>query len=166
MPATRGKGRARLGGVHPLRQRQCMTHMLCQICGTETLGEDGGERQLFLLRGDTPITEGERTGSPPVHRSCAAESVRDCPHLREGHVAALVEWTLPWGVAGLVYDRAPLGPRYSEAADGLTLVGYEDPRARWTLALRDVQALHGCTPVSLDGLTPSTAPPSARRGIR
>lgn len=83
-PMARGKGRALLQEVHALRQRQCMTRLLCQVCATDCV-EATGERQLFLMR-DTgrPITEGERTTSPPVCPSCVPPSVQDCPHLRAG----------------------------------------------------------------------------------
>ncbi|MEU5834022.1 hypothetical protein ABZ820_10090 [Streptomyces diacarni] len=150
-PLARGRGRARLGSVHPLRQRQAMSHLLCQVCGADTFDRND-ERHMVLVRGETPIREGERTASPPVHESCAAESVRDCPHLRRGHVAALVRHFQPWGVAGLLHHPKTLKVRYSGTRDGLTFVEFGDPRIRWTLAARDVSTLHGVETVDLDDL--------------
>ncbi|MGP3950926.1 hypothetical protein [Streptomyces sp. 7N604] len=156
VPAVRGIGRARLAGVHALRQRQCMTHMLCQVCGESTFGRPD-ERHLFLVRGDQPIAEGEKTATPPVHESCAAESVRDCPHMRKGAVTSLVEYAPSWGVAGIVYDPQTLQPLPCDNDDGLEFVAYGDPRIRWTLAAREVVTLHGCTTVNLNDLAAQAA---------
>ncbi|MGW3627810.1 hypothetical protein [Streptomyces sp. NPDC000880] len=153
VPATRGIGRPLLAGVHALRQRQAMSHMLCQVCGETTFGRSDG-RHLFLVRAANgqPIAEGEKTTTPPVHESCAAEAVRDCPHLRKGHTASLVEFAPAWGVAGIVYDPKTLKPLPGDDNDGLTFVAYDDPRIRWTLAAREVVALQDCTVVDLDDL--------------
>ncbi|MFE7777640.1 hypothetical protein ACFU5O_27825 [Streptomyces sp. NPDC057445] len=158
MPVVRGIGEPYLASVHALRQRQCMNHMLCQICGESTFTHSGG-RHLFLMRGakGQPIREGEKTAVPPVHEACAAEAVRLCPHLRKGWVAARVEYAPPWGVAGIVYDSQTLQPLPAERGRELEFVGLDDPRLRWTLAARDVVALHGCTPVELDELAAAAA---------
>ncbi len=74
-----GKGRPNMPGVDPLRQRRCVNHFLCQVCGCPTERRDG--RHLFLMHaaGGRAISEGERTQTPPVHGECAREAVRDCP---------------------------------------------------------------------------------------
>ncbi|MEU2725713.1 hypothetical protein [Streptomyces smyrnaeus] len=137
--------------MHALRQRQCMLHLRCQICGEETFGRSD-ERYLWLVAGSEPLQEGEESWSPPVHESCAAEAVRYCPHLRKSHVAALVDAPMFWGVAGLVYDPETLEPLPGEDDDGLTHVSFADPQLRWTVAARVIVTLHGCTPVALDDL--------------
>ncbi|WP_413804358.1 hypothetical protein [Streptomyces sp. OE57] len=38
-----------------------------------------------------------------------------------------------------------------------TLLPYDDPRLPWTLACREVVALHGCAAVDLDDLAEHTA---------
>jgi len=169
MPAVRGVGKPFLAGVHALRQRQCISHMLCQICGGSTYhsrpreptkpSPSADERHLFLVRAATgvAITEGERTASPPVHEACAIEAVEDCPHLGKGATASLVEYSPNWGVAGIVYDPETLEPQPGDGTDGLTYVAYEDPRLPWTLAAREVVALHGCTTVDLDELAARVA---------
>ncbi|MBQ1121898.1 hypothetical protein [Streptomyces sp. B15] len=151
VPTARGKGRARLGGVHALRQRQCMQHLRCQICGEETFGRSD-ERYLWLVAGSELLREGEESWSPPVHDSCAAEAVRYCPHLRKSHVATLVDTPRFWGVAGLVYDLQTLEPLPGDSEDGLMHISFADPLLRWTIAARVVVTLHGCTPVDLDDL--------------
>ncbi|WP_406349349.1 hypothetical protein OHA44_37460 [Streptomyces sp. NBC_00144] len=75
----------------------------------------------------------------------------------KGYAAALVEWTQSWAVAAIVYDPntlqpIPPAPDSADTQDGLDLVPHESPLIRWTLAARDVQTLHGCTPIDLDDL--------------
>jgi hypothetical protein len=158
MGAVRGVGTPMLAGVHSFRQRQAMDHQLCQVCGCTTYGSKDG-RHLYLLaeRAGEPITEGERTASPPIHEACAVEALRDCPRLRMGAVAARVERPDPWGVAGMLHDPVTLKPRPSEQRGGLTFVPYTSLKLLWTVAHLDVVSLHGCTSVSLDELLSLTA---------
>ncbi|SEQ01081.1 hypothetical protein SAMN05216481_103263 [Streptomyces radiopugnans] len=143
---ARGKGRPQYHTVHTLRQRRAMRHMLCQVCGGPT-PEDGP--RLFVLRDvGRPVEEGERTTAPPVCVPCARISVRECPRLREGHVAALVGRPYAWGVAGIVHHPVTLEPLDT----ALQEVSYEDLAVRWTLAHRLIVTLHDCTPVDLDAL--------------
>ncbi|MGW7199410.1 hypothetical protein, partial [Streptomyces chryseus] len=156
--AAPGAGRPNLAGVHPLRQRQAMSHLVCQVCGTSTFDTNfarWGERHLFVVRdvGGQSIHEGERTRTPPICVPCAHEAVRDCSHLRRGHTAALVNRPQPWGVAGIVYDPDTLQAIKVQSPDGLTEVAYDSPLIRWTVAHRDVATLHGCTTVSLEHLS-------------
>lgn len=158
---SRGAGTPFLAGIHPLRQRQAMSHLLCQVCGKSTFDDDyarWGERHLVVARAveGHPLGEGERTTTPPVCLPCALESVEACPHLRGGKAtAALVREMRPWGAAGIVYHPETIEPirdGMDATEDGLTLVGVEDPWIRWTLAEREVVTLHGCTPVRLADL--------------
>lgn len=156
MPAVRGAGEPRLARVHALRQRQAMHHMLCLVCGTSTFGRKDG-RHLFLLgeRRNRPIAEGEITAVPPLHEECATESLRDCPHLGRGAVAAWVKNPLPWGVAGIVHDPRTLAPIPARKGEELTFLSFGSSQLPWTIAARDVISLNGCTPVALDELLPN-----------
>ncbi|MBL1115301.1 hypothetical protein JK364_23305 [Streptomyces sp. 110] len=160
VPARPGVGRPLLDGVHALRQRQAMNHTLCQVCSKSTVGTRRDERQLFVAGAGSgrPFAEGEPTTTPPLHELCALEAIRECPHLARGYVASLVEYTPAWGVAGIVYDPRTLRPLPSGDGEDLTLVEYDDPLIRWTLAARAAVTLHGCTPVTvtLHGCTPVT----------
>ncbi|MFE0774291.1 hypothetical protein [Streptomyces sp. NPDC058861] len=139
-----GAGRPLFPTVHALRQRRAVSRMLCQVCGADTLEQDP-ERQLFVLKDvGRPIEEGELTTAAPVCPPCALIAVEHCPHLRK-HVAAWVERPLPWGVAGIPYDRRTLLPILG---DDLTKVAYGDPAGRWLVATRQVLSLNGCTAVS------------------
>ncbi|GAA1668947.1 hypothetical protein GCM10009680_05700 [Streptomyces yatensis] len=148
VPVKRGAGAPLLGRVHALRQRQAMAHMLCQYCGRPADDRSDG-RYVFLLQAAVGrlITDGERTATPPACGGCVAEAVRG-RSLRSGYVAVLVEDVTAWGVAGIVYTPDPVKPVPS-TAEQFTLVAYDDPRLPWTLACREVVALHGCTVVDL-----------------
>ncbi|AVV46480.1 hypothetical protein PYK79_11140 [Streptomyces sp. ID05-04B] len=157
--ATPGVGRPDLRSMHPLRQRQAMTHMLCQVCGTAV---DGGEQSLFLMhsRPGDAIREGEVTAVPPAHDACARRAVRECPHLRRGWVAALVRRAPLWGVAGVAYDPRTLTPLPGPGAggSGLHQVPYADATAlRWLLAARLLVSLQGVEPVDVDGFADQPA---------
>jgi hypothetical protein len=158
MGAVRGVGSPMLAAVNSQRQRQAMDRQLCQVCGATTYGSVDG-RHLFLLaeREGRPIAEGEETASPPIHEACAAEALRDCPHLLEGAVAARVERPEPWGIAGMLHDPVTLAPLPSDQQGGLTFLPYTSLKLLWSVAHLDVISLHGCTPVSLDELQALTA---------
>lgn len=152
-----GRGTPHFTGVHVLRQRQAMLRMLCQVCGTSTLGRPDG-RTLFLVRSPsgTPLQEGELTTAPPVHVACAEQAIRQCPPLRDGWTAALVTVTWAWGVAGILYDPGTLKPLPGPDEDGggLEHVPYTDSeRLRWTIAAREVVSLRGLEEVDIAALT-------------
>lgn len=156
---ARGKGTPDLGGMHSLRQRRAISHMLCGVCGASTFDEDfarWNERHLYVARATQgrPIAEGERTAMAPVCRACATESVNACPHLRNGWTAALVSYAQGWGVAGITLDSRTLEP-LPLPEKGLHVVANDDPAARWTIAMQMVTTLHRVTPVNLDDLVPA-----------
>lgn len=149
-----GRGEPVFHRVNSRRQQRAMRYSLCQVCGEAAIGWRADERTLHLLGGDTPIAEGETTTAPPVHPACAVEATENCPPLRRGHAAALVEFSPLWGVAGIVHDPvtlAPLpnsGPRLNE----LQHVHIGAKQIRWTLASFTVVSLHGVTRVFPDEL--------------
>ncbi|MFM9630286.1 hypothetical protein ACKI10_22025 [Streptomyces galilaeus] len=145
--ATPGVGQPDLRSMHPLRQRQAMTHLLCQVCRKSTFGRRD-ERHLFLMRSraDEPIIEGEVTAVPPVHARCAQRAITECPHLRKGWTAALVEHMPTWGVAGIVYDRRTLDPLPGPGpgGGGLERVSlFDSETLRWVVAARLLVSLRG-----------------------
>lgn len=143
----RGRGHADLAALHAQRQQQCMTRLLCQICGLEV---DDLEDVLFVLRSrdGRPIEEGRTTEAPPLHDRCAALALRQCPVLRRGAVAARVRHVDTWGVSGVVYDLRTPRP---EPGD-LEKVHYTSPTLRRILASRVVSALHNVTHVDVRDL--------------
>ncbi|MGV9849245.1 hypothetical protein ACWDWU_10670 [Streptomyces sp. NPDC003442] len=156
VPVKPGVGAPLLDRVHALRQRQAMNFMLCQCCGRPTDDRRDGRRLFLLDAGTGPITDGERTTTPPICDGCALEAWGR-PSARRGRVALLVEEATAWGVAGVGYAPATLRPVPGEHGERFTFVAYGDPRLRWTLACREVVALHGCTAVDLEDLRERTA---------
>ncbi|MBQ0825478.1 hypothetical protein [Streptomyces tagetis] len=136
------RGEPRLREVHPYRQRRAMRDGLCQVCARSP--DDPAAPLLFLLRGDNPIRERERTASPPVCLPCAGISVQLCPYLLRHHVAATADSAPAWGLAGIVHDPVTLRPM-----GGDEQVVYGSPAASWVVAGRMVVELHGVTPVDL-----------------
>ncbi|MFJ2604728.1 hypothetical protein ACIO13_07005 [Streptomyces sp. NPDC087425] len=154
MPAVPGVGEPRWDTVHALRQRQTMTRSRCQVCGGGVLDARADQRLLFLFGASAdrhPIGDGERTSSPPLHATCAQLAVQHCPFLRRGWVAALVGYTVDWGVAGTVYDPETLTPLTGRVDE---VRYFSDPVAlRWVLAARLIVTLHEIDPVTdLDAL--------------
>ncbi|MER7851440.1 hypothetical protein ABTZ98_02630 [Streptomyces bacillaris] len=150
---ARGRGEPNLPGMHPLRQRQAVTHMLCQVCGSSTFNADferWGERHLYVARatGGRPIGEGERTVMAPVCLPCATESIGACPHLRRGWTAALVAYAQTWGVAGITHHQQTLAPLPLREKE-LHMVPLGDPAERWTIAMREITTLHRVNAVEL-----------------
>jgi hypothetical protein len=147
---AQGKGRAKFPSINAMRQRRVFSQLLCQVCAKSTLSKDS-DRQLYLRKSTgRPIAEGETTHAPPVCAPCAPEAARDCPHLRRGYVAAWVEYSPTWGVAGVIYDPRTLQPvREGDDGEGLTAVSHTNPDIRWTIAYRQMVSLHGVTPVDL-----------------
>jgi hypothetical protein len=108
------------------------------------------------------VEEGERTTSPPVCLPCAVIAVQSCPHLRAGYVAAWVEHTPVWGVAGIRYERRTLTPL---AGDSLDLAEYGTTDTAWIVAARTVMALYGVTPVNLEDEAARMDPAELAAGI-
>lgn len=161
-----GRGRPDFARLNSLRQKRAMRYSLCQVCGESVLDSRADERALHLMGAAVPIAEGETTTAPPLHPTCAIESIDTCPHLRRGFAAALVQYTPLWGVAGVVYDPVTLAPLPTpgKRPDDLAHVHIGDKRIRWTLANFTVVSLHGITPVSLEELH-AMAEEDARREV-
>lgn len=164
---AQGRGRPDFRRISSPRQKRAVKYELCQVCGETVLGWRADERILYLLGGDAPITEGETTAAPPVHPFCAIEATENCPPLRQGHAAALVEYNPLWGVAGVVYDPVTLAPlpNPGKRPGELQHVHVSTKEIRWTLANFTVVSLHGITPVSPQQLH-AMAEEDAARGRR
>ncbi|MBK3625903.1 hypothetical protein JHN59_13830 [Streptomyces sp. MBT49] len=154
--ATPGYGRPALPDMHPLRQRQAMAHMLCQVCGRSVLGRPDGRFLVVMNSRLGPISDGEVTAVPPLHTGCAQRAIAQCPHLRGRWTAALVSAMPLWGVAGVIIDPhtlAPL-PGPDEDGGGLHQVPYTDTAGlRWVIAARLLVSLEGVELVDVKRLT-------------
>ncbi|MET9296562.1 hypothetical protein [Streptomyces sp. NPDC003077] len=150
-PSAPGQaGKPDLGGVHPQRQRQCMTSLLCHCCGGPA-DRRRGQGVLWLLEDDRGAWEtwprGLWTVHPPVCVPCAGQAVRYCPHLRrEGAVAVRVRESEIVGVHGTRYY--PAAPRPLPA--GKVTAAFGSPLVSWVIAGQYVRSLDVCELVDLD----------------
>lgn len=137
-----GSRRPEFTRVHPLRQRELMREMLCQVCREEAAHDARG--WLFLLpdaRADwTGWPETMANGHPPLCEECVEPAAAFCPHL-VGGLAVRVKQPVLHGVYGTEYRLAPNGL----VAIGSRTVSYEDPAVAWVLAAQMVRILNGCS---------------------
>lgn len=141
--AHHGLGRPEFGKVHPLRQRQAMERLLCQVCGGPADRTEEGVLWLMRdYRGDWPRwPEGMGSVEPPVCLPCVAMSLRLCPALRRGAVAIRVREFPIAGVRGALYRKGPLTPIAAEVVN----MPYDDPAVRRVLASALIRELRDCT---------------------
>jgi len=139
----RGEGRPEFARIHPARQRRAMSELLCQVCaGPVDRTSDG---VLWLMRdyrhdwADWP--EGMASVEPPVCAGCAAISARRCPALQRGAVAVRVKQFAVAGVRGTLYRPGPFGP----IAVKDVRLAYDDPLARWVVAVALIRELRACS---------------------
>jgi hypothetical protein len=141
-----GQGRPVLGQVHPLRHRQVMRRLRCQVCNGPA--DQTGDGVLWLLpdhREDWPDWPNRMTTTePPVCTPCVRVAARACPALRRGAVTVRAGRYPVVGVRGGLYveNRIP-------QVIGDEMVALTDSRIRWTLAHNLVRQLHDCTLIEL-----------------
>jgi len=145
-----GKGKPEFGRVHPARQRQAMSELLCQVCaGPADHTPDGVLWLLRDYRQDWPHwPEGMASTEPPICAGCVAISLRRCPALQRGAVAVRVREFAIAGVWGALYRPGAFAPVPLRASR----VAYGDPETRWIVATALIRELRGCTFVPFDEL--------------
>ncbi|WP_460406511.1 hypothetical protein [Actinophytocola sediminis] len=135
-------GRPLFGKVHPLRQRRAMRRLLCQVCAGPA--DQTGDGVLWLLkdhRDDWPDwPNGMGVTEPPVCLPCVQLSTRVCPALRSGAVLVRANRYDIAGIHGPLHTGGP-EPTYI----GDATVSYDNPTARWVLAVAMVRELQNCT---------------------
>lgn len=95
--------------VNTVRQRRCMLHLLCQVCGQSATDEDGLiwwvlAEQPGVTAAGTPFTN-----APPTCTACIPEAHTLCPRLRNQAYIYTARDIEPYGVVAEVYQ--PVGPR-------------------------------------------------------
>lgn len=159
----RETGRPEFGRVHPARQRQAMSDLLCQVCaGPADRTSDG---VLWLMRDhreDWPRwPEGMASVEPPVCAQCVAISLRRCPALQRGAVAFRVREFVVAGVWGTLYRPGAFAP---VPVKGVHL-SYGDPEIRWMVAVALIRELRGCTFVPVEELYDAVEGTSRHRDV-
>jgi hypothetical protein len=129
--------------VNTVRQRRCMLHLLCQVCGEPATGEDS---RIWWVMAEPPgRVSGELrfTHTPPCCRSCIPLARALCPRLRrESHVYT-ASGAEPYGVVAGLYRPAA----------GRNVVVVQDAVELPLEAFRDLEyALATQLIVQLDGL--------------
>ncbi|MFD9472710.1 hypothetical protein [Streptomyces goshikiensis] len=105
-PSASERGHVIFDSMDPLRQRECMEGLLCQVCAEPAETKAG----TLFIEWERPGEEPKRldriaTDAPPVCRTCLPLSLRHCPFLpREETVRVLlVRKSVPSGVSGTLY---------------------------------------------------------------
>ncbi|MFF3733950.1 hypothetical protein ACFYXM_27505 [Streptomyces sp. NPDC002476] len=138
-------GRVQYNRMHVHRQRTCMEHLLCQICGTPADRNKQGWLFLDWRRPDSPPTWPERslTSMPPLCTEHAHTSLHQCPFLRRtDHAVLRVRKPRLHGVSGTLYQLTDTGWHTS---DNDVLAPYAEPRLPGMLASRLHRELHDVT---------------------
>ncbi|MGW3492107.1 hypothetical protein [Streptomyces sp. NPDC001054] len=149
------------GSPHPVRQRELMRHLRCQVCAAPAqrdrvegvtwvlpyAASAGLLRQRYRPYGTARELLVE--GNPPVCERHAAEAPRRCPELRvHGWTRVVVASAPLHGVAGLVHDLADLSRPPVWAPD----LPYGDPRLCAVLATDLTRVLD--LPISVSAVPP------------
>ncbi|MGW3951180.1 hypothetical protein ACWEKM_09605 [Streptomyces sp. NPDC004752] len=145
--------------MDPLRQRECMEGLLCQVCAKPAETDEG----TVFVEWQRPWEEPKplnriTTDAPPVCRSCLPSSLRRCPFLRgeESVRVLLVRKSVLSGVSGTLYrvrdDLARWVPSEQDAYSS-----FNKPRHPGMLAQRLYRKLRGVTALDPDELPPMLA---------
>ncbi|MEO3800557.1 hypothetical protein [Nonomuraea sp. B1E8] len=69
--------------VNTARQRRCMLHLLCQVCGRSAVDDDGRIWWVLVDLPPTTALDEPFTNAPPTCRECIPAATRMCPRLRQ-----------------------------------------------------------------------------------
>ncbi|MFJ9583228.1 hypothetical protein [Streptomyces acidicola] len=163
-PPESERGRVMYDCMDPLRQRECMEGLLCQVCAQPAETSKG----TVFVEWDRPGGQPKRldlitTDAPPVCRTCLPLSLRRCPFLRdeESVRVLLVRKSVISGVSGTLYrvsdDLARWIPSEQDAYSSFTKT-----RHPGMLAQRLHRKLRGVTVLGSDELPPVLVPTPRR----
>ncbi|MFE7456443.1 hypothetical protein [Streptomyces sp. NPDC057554] len=151
--ASPGQGRALYREMHVRRQYECMTNLLCQICGEPASENTDGVLFLDWRHRKSPATWPERslTKMPPLCEPCAVRSIAECPHLANEPTCAAIRTPDPraWGVSGSLY-RPVKGGWY--CYPGTAEIPYGDFRLHAMVSSALMVELTNVTRVSVEDL--------------
>jgi hypothetical protein len=98
-----GQGRPQFGKPCPKRQRNCMIHRRCVVCG-RSFAPTGQVVFLGLAERTTngAVDTHYVSIEPPAHAECAAYAALACPHLADGADQVIVGVTRTYDVWQMV----------------------------------------------------------------
>ncbi|WP_158708864.1 hypothetical protein [Streptomyces sp. NRRL S-920] len=159
-PPEGERGRVLFDCMDPLRQRECMEGLLCQVCTEPAATSVGTVFVEWQRPGEQPKRlDRITTDAPPVCRRCLPLSFLECPFLRHEKtaVALLVRKSVLSGVSGTLYrvdaDLQSWIPSESDAYSS-----FNKPRYPGMLAQRLYRKLRGVAVMDLDNLPSALVP--------
>lgn len=159
-PPEGERGRVIFDSMDPLRQRECMEGLLCQVCAKPAETSAGALFIEWQRPGEQPKPLSRiATDAPPVCRTCLPLSLRHCPFLpsEETMRVLLVRKSNPSGVSGTLYrvsgDLRTWIPSEQDAYSS-----FNKPRQPGMLAQRLYRKLRGVTVLDLDHLPAELVP--------
>ena len=95
------RGRPEWKVVNTIRQRRCMLHLLCQVCGQPAADPVDGRISWVLADDPSDTSAGAGyTNAPPTCARCIPEAIASCPRLRRGAAVYSVGSAEPYGIIG------------------------------------------------------------------
>ncbi|MEV6141356.1 hypothetical protein [Streptomyces sp. NPDC051992] len=153
-PSADERGSALFDCMDPLRQRECMEGLLCQVCAKPAATSVGTVFVEWQRPGEQPKRlDRITTDAPPVCRECLPLSFLACPFLRdeETAVALLARKSVLSGVSGTLYRvDASLSTWIPSERDSYS--SFNKPRLPGMLAQRLYRKLRGVTVLDLTDL--------------
>ncbi len=156
--------------VNTFRQRRCMLHRLCQVCGASAVDQLTGRTWWVLA--DEPHESSETAGytnAPPTCLPCIPGALTACPRLRRGAAVYTVGDIEPYGVVADLFTPTRAGEAI-HVQRSVTVTFEEFRRLEKALAkqllvvLDDVVPFPGVPTVPGRGLSSPNADPSEGRG--
>lgn len=136
--------------VHPLRQREVMLGLLCQVCGGQPSSTRKG--MLFFQKQDPDADpmwwpNSEFSLHPPICLTCAHAALSRCRFVAHAQ-AVRVRKPRIWGVWGTGYRPGPSGTLRSASED--VRCAYTNRQlSRWVIAQQAIVELNRCTLVDI-----------------
>ncbi|MGV9883025.1 hypothetical protein [Streptomyces sp. NPDC003006] len=137
--------------IHPARQRETMSQLLCQFCREPARTDEG---ILFLHSTEEGLPDPSisvRTTQPPFCRKHVRMAPKRCPHLAKHGVALLAQSAPLYGVVGTPHRYTTDRTIQVMACDGAP-VPYGHADLDWMVAAQLVRTLRAFTVVNLEDL--------------
>ncbi|MFE9612686.1 hypothetical protein [Streptomyces sp. NPDC006012] len=156
-PPEGERGRVMFDCMDPLRQRECMAGLLCQVCTQPAETSSGTVFVEWQRPGEQPKRPDRiTTDTPPVCRTCLSLSLRRCPFLRDEESVSvlLVRKSVISGVSGTLYRVSDDLTRWIPSEQD-AYSSFNKPRYPGMLAQRLYRKLRGVTVLNANEIPPA-----------